>query len=90
MSPSYWERRLGRIGLAFTVYENEVVNDWTVFVTSVDKSRSDKRFSPLIGIGVHMSRDEAMRRAVEDFDEKETELKREQALLALAGERAET
>ena len=90
MSPVCWERRLAKRGLVLTIYESEVLLDWTVFVEPIDKSRNDNQFRPLIGIGVHSFRDEAVRLAVADFDEKEAELKREQTVRALAGESART
>lgn len=86
MSPLRWKERLAKRGLVLTIYEGETTHDWTVFIEPVDKSRNDNRFRPLIGIGVHSFRDEAIQIAVADFDEKEADLKREQVALALAGQ----
>lgn len=85
MSPECWKRRLAKLGLALTIYEREP-QDWTVFVEPTEKSRNDIRFRPLIGIGVHLSRDEAVRIAVADFERAEAEQIRERVALALAGE----
>ena len=86
MSPEHWKRRLAKSGLALTIYEGQVVHDWTVFVEPVDRSRNDKRFRPLMGIGVHAFRDEAVRIAVADFEQAEEQQLREKVTLALAGE----
>lgn len=90
MSPSYWKRRLAKLGLALTVYDRshmlgDVTQEWTVFVEPMDRSRSDPRFRPLVGIAIHQSRDEAIRIAVTDFERAEAEQLHEKVVLALAG-----
>jgi len=85
MSVEYWKRRLAKRGLALTVYDMEPTRDWTCFVEPIDRSRSDVRFRPLIGIAIHRFRDEAIRNAVADFEFAEAEQLREKVALALAG-----
>lgn len=90
MSPECWKRRLAKRGIALTVYDRshmlgDVTQEWTVFVEPTDRSRSDPRFRPLIGIAIHQSRDEAVRIAVADFERAEAEQLREKVVLALAG-----
>lgn len=63
----------------------DVTQEWTVFVEPIDRSRSDPRFRPLVGIAIHQSRDEAIRIAVTDFERAEAEQLREKVVLALAG-----
>ena len=90
MSPKYWKRRLAQLGLNLTIYDRshmlgDVTQEWTVFVEPIDRSRSDPRFRPLVGIAIHQSRDEAIRIAVTDFERAEAEQLREKVVLALAG-----
>jgi len=87
MSPEQWSKRLTKRGLVLDFYEGVgPLQEWTVFIQPIDTSRGDPRFRPLIGIAIHVSRDEAIRMAVADFDFAEAEQLREKVALALAGE----
>lgn len=93
MSPERWRRRLAKRGLDVWFLEHGpgyvgdcVLSEWTAVVEPMDHSRNDIRFRPLLGLGRHGSRDEAARRAVQHLNEVEQDMRREIALLALAGE----
>lgn len=95
MSPAGWARRLSKRGLRVHFFEHGFgyagdceLTEWTVFVEPTDLSRHDARFPPLIGVGRHLSLDQAAKCAVVHLDEVELALRREQVVLALAGETA--
>lgn len=92
MSPKAWQRRLAKRGLRARFLEHgpgyvgdDVQTVWTVLVERIS-GHHDTRFLPLIGVGMHSSRDVAVKAAVAHFGAREAEQKREQVVLALAGE----
>lgn len=84
MSILCWTRRLAKRGLELAVSESSG-DRWFAYVTPADIRLQDMRLPPLLGIGRHVSRDEAIRIAWRDFDRNLEAQRRAQIVLALGG-----